>query len=339
MGRTKSSSKFNEMDFCMSGMMVINSLNNTTGELSENINQSYGTMDEGFGNLRQFEFDNGENNKQISSLSINIDETKSKSNPRYLVSHIKESVEITAIENFFIDLIKEAEDDIKFIWKSMKEQIRLFKTVKKDELDEISRINSRIQYEQRISRLSKIRINEILNDSGSSEIKYLDLDLERSNLVKNINESFELSSISDESFSISFPIYKASLIATDNESKNLLSKLMVYNSKKATFDDEFEQIGNDSSIIYNSLLKKNTGIYDKTLIQSDSEERKMIDGVKLNSENAFFTESSEFDNVEDYTKSYPLSYRSKALDILISLIYYTTDYRDYFSNWKDNQKT
>ncbi|OLQ16610.1 hypothetical protein ChUKH1_14295 [Cryptosporidium hominis] len=339
MGRTKSSSKFNEMDFCMSGMMVINSLNNTTGELSENINQSYGTMDEGFGNLRQFEFDNGENNKQISSLSINIDETKSKSNPRYLVSHIKESVEITAIENFFIDLIKEAEDDIKFIWKSMKEQIRLFKTVKKDELDEISRINSRIQYEQRISRLSKIRINEILNDSGSSEIKYLDLDLERSNLVKNINESFELSSISDESFSISFPIYKASLIATDNESKNLLSKLMVYNSKKATFDDEFEQIGNDSSIIYNSLLKKNTVIYDKTLIQSDSEERKMIDGMKLNLENAFFTESSEFDNVEDYTKSYPLSYRSKALDILISLIYYTTDYRDYFSNWKDNQKT
>ncbi|KAH8584530.1 uncharacterized protein ELE39_000420 [Cryptosporidium sp. chipmunk genotype I] len=340
-GNLKNSNSFNEMDFCMSGMMIINPLNdNLRGVSPENSDQGYGGMEGSFCNFGKYNYElENESNKQINSLNINMDEANYKSNPRHLVSQIKESVEMMAIENFFIDLIKEAEDDIKFIWKSIKEQIRLFKTVKKSELDQIRLINSRVQYEQRISRLPKLRINEILNYSGSNEIKYMDLDLERNNLVKNINESSELSNITDESFSISFPIYKGSLIATDNESKNLLSKLMVYTSKKATFDDEFEQIGNDSKIIYNSLLKKNTVIYDKSSIQSDSEERKMIDGMKLNLENAFFTENSEFDSIEEYTKSHPLSYRSKALDILISLIYHTTDYRDYFSNWKDNQKT
>ncbi|OII72862.1 uncharacterized protein cubi_00834 [Cryptosporidium ubiquitum] len=339
MRRSNGGNSFNEMDFCMSGMMIIDGSNDSLGRFSSEKDQTYGDMMRSLGDLEKCKYDFGEEemNRQIQYLNINVDETKSSTNPRHLVSQIKESVEMTMIENFFIDLITEAEDDIKIIWKSIKEQVKFYKTIKKEELDKIRLINSKIQYEQRISRLSRARINEILNNNGSNEIKHMDLDLEKSTFVKNINESSELSNIADESISISFPIYKGTLIATDTESKNLLSKLMVYSSRKATFDDEFEQIGNDSKIIYNSLLKKNTVIYDKNL--NENSEGKKIDGMKLNLENAFFTENTESDNIKDYTKSSPLSYRSKALDILISLIYYTTDYRDYFSNWKDSKKT
>lgn len=335
---SRSSGSFGEMDFCMSGMMIIKDSNNNSGKISSNNkDQDYGKardLDD-FGQFKHI-FEEG-NGKKISYLNINEDGNKSSSNPRHLISQIKDSIDVTMIENFFVDLITEAEDDIKLIWKSIKEQVRIFKTVRKEELDQIRLINSRIQYERRINRLSKARINEILNKSESKEIKHVDLDLEKSTFVKNINESFELSNIADESISISFPIYKGTLIATNTESTNLLSKLMVYNSKKTTFNDEFEQIGNDSKIIYNSLLKKNTVISDKNF-KEDYDGKKMIDGMKLNLENAFFTENTEYDSIKDYINSSPLSYRSRALDILISLIYCTTDYRDYFSNWKDNKK-
>lgn len=335
---------FGGTDFSMSGMMMISPLGDGLkggGGSSESSGKGYGGEGMGSSNLGpyDYEFEEEERSRQLRCLDINIYEVKSRPNPRHLVSQIEESFETTMMESFFIDLISEAEDDIKLIWKNIKEQTRLYKTIKKAELNEIRLINSRIQYEQRINRLSKARINEILDDVGSEKIKYLDLDVEKSTLVRNTYESVELSNIADESISISFPIYKGTLIATNMESRNLLSKLMVYNSRKATFDDEFEQVGNDPKIIYNSVLKKDTVIYDtENLGQKESKEKKTIDGMKLNLENAFFTENLDMDQDEEYTKSSPLSYRSRALDILISLIYHTTDFRDYFSDWKDSKK-
>lgn len=329
-------------DFSMSGMMIVSSFGDGLRGGGYSDGGNMGGMGSGSLGSRDFEDEwDGQlrHTRQIRCLDISVDEAESRPNPRHLVSQIKESLETTMMESFFIDLISEAEDDIKFIWKSIKEQTRLYKTVKKAELEEIRLINSRIQYEQRINRLSKVRINEVLDDLGFSKINYLDLDIEKSTLVRNINESAELSNIADESISISFPIYKGTLVATNNESRNLLSKLMVYNSRKATFDDEFEQVGNDHKIIYNSVLKKDTIICDgKSSDRMELEDKNIIAGMKLNLENAFFTENVDVDGDEEYTKSSPLSYRSRALDILISLIYHTTDFRDYFSDWKDNKK-
>ncbi|KAJ1609680.1 hypothetical protein OJ252_2122, partial [Cryptosporidium canis] len=264
-GSNSSNNAFSGTDFSMSGMMMISSLNDSSGMGSSSTSyDGYGNMGIDLGNIGPYNFAlEEERSVQLKCSDINADEAKSRPNPRHLVSQIEESFEMTMMENFFIDLMIEAEDDIKLIWKGIKEQIRLYRNVKKSELEEIRLINSRILYEQRINRLSKVRINEILDDAGSSEIKYFDMDIEKSTLVKSINESFELSNVAEESISISFPIYKGTLIATNSESRSLLSKLMVYNSRKATFDDEFEQIGNDSKIIYNSVLKKDTIISDK----------------------------------------------------------------------------
>ncbi|KAF7456309.1 translation initiation factor eIF3 subunit 135 [Cryptosporidium felis] len=321
-----------ETDFFMSGITKIG----PEGKVGRGGNAikdydgifNYSNMEE-----YRYNFEVG-NERERSSLQINLDETGSRSNPRHLVSQIKNSGEsMTTVESFFLDLITEAEDDIKAIWKNIKEQVRASRNSKKSEIEKIRLLNSKAQYEQRISRLSKGKICEILNDEDSGKINYLDTDIERNTLVKSINESEELTNIAEECASTSFPIYKGTLIATEIESKNLLSKLMVYNSRKASFGDEFEQVGSDSSIIYNAVLK------DVTIWESNKKENgnKKIEGMRVNLENAFFTENT-MEDADSYTKSYPLSYRSRALDILISLVFNVTDYRDYFSNWKERKE-
>ncbi|KAH8739175.1 hypothetical protein FG386_001042 [Cryptosporidium ryanae] len=308
--------------------------------------------------------------ENLKNMGINLIMKNTRSNSSEIITKIRDSCEnninynLTFIDSFFIDLISEAENDIKIIWRIIKEQTQMYKKLKINQRLLINKLNSNAQYEKRINRLSKLKINEILNDDSLKKIDMNDVDVEKSVLTRDINESPDISNISEINTSISNPIYRGTLIATICESKNLLSKIMVNNSKKSTFEDEFEQIGSDSLVIYNSILKKETVIDDSinndtsaggpTAVknklgasksertssakadQEISEKTKKIAGMKLNLENAFFREDIEVDNSEDYTKSSPLSYRSNALDVLVSIIYNVSDFKDYFNNWKEN---
>ncbi|KAH7649520.1 hypothetical protein FG379_001146 [Cryptosporidium bovis] len=305
--------------------------------------------------------------ENLRNMGINLIKKNMRSNSREIITKIKESCEngknssSTLTDNFFIDLISEAENDIKIIWRTIKEQTQTYKKIKNKEKNLINKLNSSAQYERRINRLSKLKICEILNDENFKKIDLCDGDVEKSVLTRDINESSDISNISEINMFISNPMYKGTLIATMCESKNLLSKIMVNNSKKSTYDDEFEQTGSDSLVVYNSILKKETIIDNNndnsvtnttvktrfgmnknnpsTNINSDdeiSEKTKKISGMKLNLENAFFKEDIEIDNSDEYTKSSPLSYRSNALDVLISIIYNVSNFKDYFSNWKES---
>ncbi|KAL7066850.1 hypothetical protein ACR3K2_27100 [Cryptosporidium serpentis] len=278
---------------------------------------------------------------------------------RLLLSSRSIKSEISNMERFFTNIITEAENDIKIIWLNIKEQMISYKINANKEYMKLKLMKSRTNYDSQIGKLSMKRIRQILNCEEKDINKLNDKD-DKNNIASmfDIDQDSDLegnmvniqSGKSNEVITglinvgdmISCPAYRCSLLSIKKESENTLMKFISKGNKqsKSCGTDEEDSDDDDDD----EIDENNKQLEDTSKVIHDAIDSSKTRGTKMTLDKSLHVSGRRLVSLESsetvkYTKSSPLDFRSESLDVIISIIYHTTNIRDYFLDWKEKDRS
>ncbi|OII78376.1 hypothetical protein cand_034340 [Cryptosporidium andersoni] len=264
--------------------------------------------------------------------------------------------EISNMERFFVNIMTEAENDIKIIWLNIREQMISYK-INSKKCMKLKLMKSRKNHDNRIGKLSMKRIMQILNcedkdinklndksDQGNIASMFeIDYDSDIEGNMTNIQSGKDnevITGLINVGNMISCPAYRCSLLSIKRESENTLMKFISKGNMQSTYDaDEDSDYGDN-----NSETNEDKQIEDTSKVIHDAIDSSKTRGTRMTLDKSLHVSGRRLVSLEDletvkYTKSSPLDFRSESLDVIISIIYHTTNIKDYFSNWKEKDRS